>query len=153
MSMSAMSDTKRYDPRMGDESGDEGPSPTRHRHHRHVRLEEHPTLEEYIPESPKQERTPSSTSSSEYTKKADSTKATKSIGQWILDHSPVNLKWIPDNWNWSKIKPVIRSAIVAWISLLFFVIRDLEKMLGQVRYLSLLYIVRSTVNVRRRPAF
>ncbi len=129
-----MSSTKRYDPRMGDESGDEAPSPVRHRPHRHVRLEEHPTLEEYIPS--KEERTPSSTNSSGSDEKAD-TKTTKSLGKWILAHSPVNLRWIPDNCNWSKLKPVIRSALVAWISLLFFVIKDLEKLLGQVRRLCL----------------
>lgn len=125
-----MPDPKHYDPRMGDESGDETPPPSRHRpHHRHVRLDEHPTLEEY--DTGKERRSPSQ-QSSETTKKADSTKSQKSFGAWILATSPVDLQWIPNSWSWSKIKPLIRCAIVAWISVLFFVVWKLEVLLGQV---------------------
>ena len=127
----------KYDPRMGDESGDEGPSPSpvrRHASHRHVRLDTHPTLEEYNP-ADKERQSPiasEGSSDSETTKKADSTKSRQSVGAFILAHSPVNLQWIPDNWSWSRMKPLIRCAIMAWLSVLFFVIKRLEILLGQV---------------------
>lgn len=127
-----MAEAKHYDPRMGDESGDEfGTQPVRtESSHRHVRLEVHPTLEEYDPHD-KEEHSPSE-HSSETTKKADSTKSPVSLGQWILTHSPVDLTWIPNNWTWSKMKVLIRCALVAWISLFFFIVKRLEIMLGQV---------------------
>jgi len=44
-----------------------------------------------------------------------------------------NLPWVKENWTWSKIKPVIRCAVVAWVSAVLFVIPRVEQMLGQVR--------------------
>ncbi|KIY44983.1 hypothetical protein FISHEDRAFT_50366 [Fistulina hepatica ATCC 64428] len=35
---------------------------------------------------------------------------------------PEWLQWIPANWTWSKIKPVIRCAVAAWIAAVLFVI-------------------------------
>ena len=127
-----MASVENYDPRMGDESGDERPiQPVRTQSsHRHVRLKEHPTLEEYEPQA-KEGHTPSE-HSSETTKKADSTKSAVSPGQWVLAHSPIDLAWIPANWTWSKMKVLIRCALVAWISLLFFIVKRLEILLGQV---------------------
>lgn len=127
-----MANTEHYDPRMGDESSDEVMiQPVRtESSHRHVRLKEHPTFEEYEPQG-KKEHAPSE-HSSETTNKANSTKATVSLGQWILTHSPVDLAWIPANWTWSKLKVLIRCALVAWISLFFFIVTRLEILLGQV---------------------
>ncbi|KXN81239.1 hypothetical protein AN958_05700 [Leucoagaricus sp. SymC.cos] len=45
---------------------------------------------------------------------------------------PASLQWIPKNWTWSNLKPVIRSAIVAWISAILFIIPKIELMMGQV---------------------
>jgi hypothetical protein len=45
---------------------------------------------------------------------------------------PSSLQWIPKNLTWSKMKPVIRCSLVAWISLLFMIIPKTAKMLGQV---------------------
>jgi hypothetical protein len=50
--------------------------------------------------------------------------------------SVASLQWIPANWTWSKWKPVIRSALAAWISVVIFVIPTTENLLGQVSYLS-----------------
>lgn len=47
---------------------------------------------------------------------------------------PIFLQWIPANWNWSKLKPVIRCAIAAWVSVVIFVIPKVEIWLGQVRF-------------------
>lgn len=46
--------------------------------------------------------------------------------------NPLDLKWIADNWTWSKIKLVIRDALAGWVSLLFVVITKPEKTIGQV---------------------
>ncbi len=48
----------------------------------------------------------------------------------------VELGWIPNNLNWSKIKPALRSALLAWVSLLFVIIPKLSVMLGQVSSFS-----------------
>lgn len=46
---------------------------------------------------------------------------------------PETLQWIPENWTWSKIKPVIRCAVAAWIATVLFVIPRVQIFLGQVR--------------------
>ncbi|KZT24411.1 hypothetical protein NEOLEDRAFT_1207860 [Neolentinus lepideus HHB14362 ss-1] len=48
---------------------------------------------------------------------------------------PPNLKWIPNNWTSSKLKPVIRSALTAWISVLLLIIPRTERMMGQASFL------------------
>ncbi|KAF9220310.1 hypothetical protein BS17DRAFT_739428 [Gyrodon lividus] len=51
---------------------------------------------------------------------------------------PPSLQWIPANWTWSKWKPVIRSALAAWISLVIFVIPKSENLLGQAGFLIII---------------
>jgi len=48
---------------------------------------------------------------------------------------PAQLQWIPRNWTWSKLKPVIRCSIVAWVSSVLFIIPRVEFLMGQVRFL------------------
>ena len=36
---------------------------------------------------------------------------------WIAGHT----QWIVKNWDWSKLKPVIRCAVVAWVTVVLFV--------------------------------
>jgi hypothetical protein len=50
---------------------------------------------------------------------------------------PASLQWIPANWTWSKIKPVIRCALSAWIAAIFFIIPRVQIFLGNVRSLNL----------------
>lgn len=45
---------------------------------------------------------------------------------------PDNLKWIPNNWTLPKVRPVVRSAVAAWISSVLFIIPTVEKYMGQV---------------------
>lgn len=45
---------------------------------------------------------------------------------------PKSLQWIPANSTWSKWKPVIRSALAAWIAVVIFIIPRTENILGQV---------------------
>jgi len=66
------------------------------------------------------------------------TPAAKSIPFWRPENLPRTLQWIPANWSWSKWKPVIRSALAAWISLLLFLIPTTLNVMGQVS------LVRST---------
>lgn len=133
-----MADSKPWDPRLGDESNDSPPRPIR-RPSRHVRLDEHPTLEEYDIVSDEKRPSRSTSDDSSQTQAAKQTKSRPQVGKWILDHAPFGLQWIPDNWSWSKIKPVIRCAIVAWISMLFFMIKRLEILLGQVSVFEVYY--------------
>ncbi|KAF9446717.1 hypothetical protein P691DRAFT_776668 [Macrolepiota fuliginosa MF-IS2] len=51
---------------------------------------------------------------------------------------PKSLEWIPKNWTWSKIKPVIRCAVVAWVSMLLFIIPSVERVMGQASFLILI---------------
>lgn len=139
-----------FDPRMGDEEPDEDvpqPSPQRTTRKR-VHMDRHPTFEEAAPR-----RYPASPCISDST-----VRDSKSEGrdeeekppkltflQWVLKNSPIDLNWIPANWSWSKIKPVIRCAVTGWVSVLFFIIPQLEVMLGQVRIL--LCYLRESVTV------
>lgn len=52
---------------------------------------------------------------------------------WFNLKLPANLQWIPSNCTWTKIKPVIRSAVAAWISAVLFAIPKVELFMGQVR--------------------
>ena len=45
---------------------------------------------------------------------------------------PKCLAWIPANMTWTKWKPVIRSAVSAWLSVIFLVIGPVENAMGQV---------------------
>lgn len=75
-------------------------------------------------------------------------------GKWlvtIIDFFNDHFAWVPNNWHWSKLKPVIRCAVTAWISLVLFVIPAFERALGQVS--NLRFILFSDLDVGRRPAF
>ena len=68
------------------------------------------------------------------------------IRQWIGAHT----QWIVKNLNWSKLKPVIRCAVVGWVSLVLFVIPKVEVLLGQVRasILSLPLFSKLSINAK-----
>lgn len=46
--------------------------------------------------------------------------------------TPNILQWIPTNFKYSKLRPVIRSAAAAWIALVLFVIPPVQIFFGQV---------------------
>ena len=54
--------------------------------------------------------------------------------QRLYNYRPrsTTFEWIPANFTFSKLKPVIRSALSAWLSLILFVIPTVENTLGQV---------------------
>ncbi|PWN49312.1 hypothetical protein IE53DRAFT_369881 [Violaceomyces palustris] len=50
---------------------------------------------------------------------------------------PKQLAWIPATLTWPKLKPVLRSSLVAWICMLFMLINPVERMLGNASFLVL----------------
>lgn len=45
---------------------------------------------------------------------------------------PSSLAWIPQNLTWSKLKPVIRCSLVAWVSAVFMIVGPVSRVVGQV---------------------
>ena len=62
---------------------------------------------------------------------------------------PLDLSWIPANFSWPKIKPVIRSSAMAFVSVIFMVLSPVENVTGQV-CLPCTPLVRSIHGVLRR---
>ncbi|KAF8550186.1 hypothetical protein OG21DRAFT_1469052 [Imleria badia] len=56
----------------------------------------------------------------------------------LSDNIPPTLQWIPANWSWSKWKPVLRSALAAWIGLLLFLIPTTLNVMGQAAFLIII---------------
>lgn len=124
-----MPDPHQPDPRMGDE--DEG-SPSHHEKETPTR----PTAAN-APHKEVRLRLPTSNaSSSEESNQKKEDRLVDKPSPWL--HNPVintlliDLKWIPANWTWSKLKPVIRGTIVAFVSVLLLVISRAEHAIGNV---------------------
>lgn len=45
---------------------------------------------------------------------------------------PPSLAWIPQNTTWSKLKPVIRCSLTAWVSVVLMILGPVSRPLGQV---------------------
>ncbi|KAF9813949.1 hypothetical protein IEO21_05385 [Rhodonia placenta] len=123
----------RYDPRLGDEDGDEAHTPDHGATLRHVRIE-----------TPSQRASPvDSGHGSREKPSAASDRHRQGPGRasrswtFIVKHFPLDLAWIPNNWSWSKIKPIIRAWVQGWISVIFMVIPRVESVLGQATFLIL----------------
>lgn len=63
--------------------------------------------------------------------------------KWLAEHSPIDFAWVPNNWTWSKIKPVIRNAINGWLAVILLVIPSVEKAMGQVRVMLIVMFLIS----------
>lgn len=61
----------------------------------------------------------------------------------MLTFADNHFAWVSRNLKWTQIKPVIRCALVAWISTVLFVIPAVEARMGTVRILFLLFVHRS----------
>ena len=46
---------------------------------------------------------------------------------------PSSLAWIPANFTWSHLKAVIRCSLMAWVSILFSILGEVSRPLGQVK--------------------
>jgi hypothetical protein len=73
-----------------------------------------------------------------------------SMKDWRL---PQNLQWIPANFTWPKLKPVIRCAIATWISVLLFAIPRVMRFMGQVSYYLQLLLYGGISNFILKAAF
>ena len=119
-----MSDLQHPDPRMGDEDEESTPQnhhETHHRHRKEVKL--------HLPAL-------SSTSSDDSNPKKEDDKAPPKKTPWykhpVAQKVLPDLQWIPANLTVSKLKPVIRSSIVAFVSVILLVILRVEHTLGNV---------------------
>lgn len=57
-----------------------------------------------------------------------------SVVDFILNKVLIDFSWIPANFSWRKIKPVIRSTILGFLSVVFLVIPRVEHALGNVSH-------------------
>ena len=123
-----MSDRRRYDPRLGDEDIDDAHdpstlrSPPRTPKHVHLRIPDD-AHDADAPEKARERRTKSS-------------QPPQPLFARVLKALPFNLAWIPASFTRSKLKPVIRCAVVCWVSALFMIIPQTMKSMGQVRTYS-----------------
>ena len=108
-----MTDAQHFDPRMGDE--EEGPPPTP----RHVRIPDD------IHDGHDGEK-----SSKNQNNVSPQPKLT--FAAWVVKLFPLDLSWIPPSLTWSKFKPVIRCAVVCWVSALLMIIGPTSRMMGSV---------------------
>ncbi|KAI0757706.1 hypothetical protein C8Q80DRAFT_1349811 [Daedaleopsis nitida] len=110
-----MPDPRHFDPRLGDEDLEESD-------HGHV------------PRTPKHVRIPSDVVQD------DKDKDNEKRDAWstrIAKASPVDFSWIPAHLTWSKLKPVIRCAVVCWVSALLMIIPRTSNLMGQGSFLIL----------------
>lgn len=110
-----MATPQHYDPRMGDEGSNE----TEHKEARFA--------EDGHPHAQKRVRLQD--------ERAEQKEEKPSLLARVLDVIPIDLQWIPSNWSYSKMKPVIRSAIMGWVSIVLLIIPRVEQAMGQVRWL------------------
>ncbi|KAG6862124.1 hypothetical protein C0995_005936 [Termitomyces sp. Mi166 len=57
--------------------------------------------------------------------------------------TPSLMQWIPTNFKYSKLKPVIRCAVAAWLALVLFIIPPVQIFFGQASFLILIASVLS----------
>ncbi|GBE78787.1 hypothetical protein SCP_0116800 [Sparassis crispa] len=131
----------RYDPRLGDEEKTENHDQEVPNH----RVPKHVRLSEQIPRSasPNDKEGKGSSSGGQ----PEPARLRVVLGK-VAAYSPFDFKWIPNNFTWSKLKIVIRCAIMAWVSLMFMIIPRLAKLLGQA---SFLIMIAAFLNPPRQP--
>lgn len=62
------------------------------------------------------------------------------LRQWHIWPLPPRLAWIvPPLTSWAKFKPVLRSALIAWIMMFFMVIAPVERELGNASFLVIVF--------------
>ncbi|KAI0353282.1 hypothetical protein OH77DRAFT_1407363 [Trametes cingulata] len=131
-----MSDPRHYDPRLGDEDvaavleeSDHGHLP---RPQKHVRIPDDAGHDAESPSdgSPLEK---GRTDREEFRTRPREPWTTR-IARWV----PFDFSWIPANFTWSKIKPVIRCAVVCFVSAILMVIPRVYNLMGQGSFLILI---------------
>ncbi|TFK87224.1 hypothetical protein K466DRAFT_491227 [Polyporus arcularius HHB13444] len=132
-----MSGRQRYDPRLGDEDVDEdvtingaGRAEDFARPPMHVRI---PT--DIAHDSKDSDRTQKE--GREVNAKTRPVWASR-LGKACRKLLPFDFAWIPANFTWSKLKPVIRCAVVCWVSAVLMIIPRTSSMMGQGSFLILI---------------
>ncbi|KAI0641257.1 hypothetical protein C8Q79DRAFT_919931 [Trametes meyenii] len=129
-----MNDPRRYDPRLGDEelaavpeefNGDHGA-----RQEKHVRIPDQ--VGPGTDSSSRAQEEPGK-SLEEHHKKPPISWSTR-----LARCTPVDLAWIPASFTWSKLKPVIRCAVVCFVSTVLMVIPRVYNLMGQGSFLILI---------------
>ncbi|RPD56328.1 hypothetical protein L226DRAFT_538461 [Lentinus tigrinus ALCF2SS1-7] len=135
-----MTDRQRYDPRLGDEElgGDEvngsaGHAEDTFRPPRHVRI---PT--DIAHDSEDSERTQKEGRWFNAQQRRPWSTGLRRAGKACKRLIPIDLGWIPANFTWSKLKPVIRCAVVCWVSTVLMIIPRTSTMMGQGSFLILI---------------
>ena len=137
----------RYDPRIGDEDDDE-PYASYHPPRdapplRQVRIE----TPSWGPGGSQGRSSPSDTAKqSIHRPKWSWSDHWSAVCTTAAKYFPLDLSWIPANFSWPKIKPVIRSSAMGFVSVIFMVLSPIENITGQV-CLSYSLLVRSTYDV------
>ncbi|KAI0292339.1 hypothetical protein B0F90DRAFT_1811958 [Multifurca ochricompacta] len=130
MSTSTHLHPREYDPRIGDEDASRSDPPDN-------APPNIPSSSHAFPAAPKQESNSNCDNLKgkviENTRPNSSQRARSS-----LLRLPANLRWIVDNWKWSKWMPAIRCAISEWVSLLLLIINPSTRSMGQASFLILI---------------
>ncbi|KAI9062294.1 hypothetical protein FKP32DRAFT_1677443 [Trametes sanguinea] len=126
-----MTDPRHYDPRLGDEDVaavlEQSDLPQRPQ--KHVRI---PDDAGHDPDAPSDE------GGSEKHRARPHKKPPEPWHRRLLRLLPFDLSWIPANFTWSKIKPVIRCAFVCFVSAILMVIPRVYNLMGQGSFLILI---------------
>ncbi|KDR73373.1 hypothetical protein GALMADRAFT_251995 [Galerina marginata CBS 339.88] len=61
----------------------------------------------------------------------------------IVGYLQTSCAWIPQHLTWSDLKPAIRCAVVAWVSLVLFLVPSIEVLLGNAGFLIVIAAVLS----------
>ncbi|KAH9924008.1 uncharacterized protein B0H18DRAFT_1120090 [Fomitopsis serialis] len=129
----------RYDPRLGDEDEDEAAYGSYHVPRdipplRHVRIE----TPSWGPGGSQGRSSPSDTEKQPQRRERRSCgQHMNALRQTAARYFPIDLAWIPANFSWPKIKPIVRSFVMAFISVVFMVLSPVEDVTGQASFLFL----------------
>ncbi|KZT35081.1 hypothetical protein SISSUDRAFT_1064765 [Sistotremastrum suecicum HHB10207 ss-3] len=91
--------------------------------------------------SPDRDSSSSGTTREHFNLDDSSRSKSRRLGGWrVKEHFGIKLEvpgWIKSKMNWPALKPVLRSATAAWISLLYVIIPSIENRMGQAGFLVL----------------
>ncbi|CCM03488.1 uncharacterized protein FIBRA_05622 [Fibroporia radiculosa] len=121
----------RFDPRLGDEDNDEHADEAPGSDRRHSDFSRHVRIETPARSTP----APSDRTDSRSSRRLA---PLRRLAAALVRNFPMDLQWIPANWAWLKFKPVIRSSILGFVSVMFMVIAPVQRVLGQATFLILI---------------
>lgn len=143
-----MSDRRRYDPRLGDEEDgdevDDGTAQASIRPARHVRIPS-----DIAHDSEDSVRARKEGCGPRAKTRMPWSSRLKSTCKRLV---PIDLAWVPANFTWSKLKPVIRCAVVCWVSAVLMIIPRTSNLMGQVSSRSLYRPSANSIHAQREAS-